>query len=296
MLQDHILNRRSARKRFADDSILRDQGERYSQDGLDVLQHVTIHIMNDSRDRESEQGRLVLSHEIEVPNLLTLKVLVLFPPYPELEGDNDPIIFLDALSTKENMNSFQEFRLNRERSAITDRETRDVEVFANDLLFANEPKILKRVERVIHLVRSYALNAWFDRLQSLECQLQDLNIDLSHGHARDYDSQDSNKNWIITAILRYILSLEMECHRLIIDLREAEASGSDPSSLIPLNKMMEKYTHITSRMNFLLIQAQHVLEMKTTKVQNNLVNFHIKESSKSVEEAAKAKRYVVRFV
>jgi hypothetical protein len=56
VLQDHILNRRPARQRFADDSMLRDQGERYSQDGLDILQHITIHVTNDSRNPTNQQG------------------------------------------------------------------------------------------------------------------------------------------------------------------------------------------------------------------------------------------------
>lgn len=43
-LQDVVLNRRIARQRFADNDFICDQGEKYTQNGLDILQHVTIHV------------------------------------------------------------------------------------------------------------------------------------------------------------------------------------------------------------------------------------------------------------
>lgn len=55
-LQDRVLNRRIARQRFVDDSMFCDQGERYSQNGLDILQHVTIHVVNGSLNPEFQQG------------------------------------------------------------------------------------------------------------------------------------------------------------------------------------------------------------------------------------------------
>lgn len=55
-LQDRVLNRRIARKRFVDDSMFCDQGERYSQNGLDILQRITIHVTNDSLNPECQQG------------------------------------------------------------------------------------------------------------------------------------------------------------------------------------------------------------------------------------------------
>lgn len=55
-LQDAVLNRRSARRRFADDSMLCDQGEKYTQNGLDILQHVTIHAWRNNHDPANEQG------------------------------------------------------------------------------------------------------------------------------------------------------------------------------------------------------------------------------------------------
>lgn len=65
-LQDPILHRRSARQRFADDSMICDQGERYSQNGLDVLQHVTIHVANDSQNPEGQQGNyLFLDSQVQ---------------------------------------------------------------------------------------------------------------------------------------------------------------------------------------------------------------------------------------
>lgn len=55
-LQDRVLNRRIARQRFVDDSMFCDQGERYSQNGLDILQNITIHVINDSLNPELQQG------------------------------------------------------------------------------------------------------------------------------------------------------------------------------------------------------------------------------------------------
>ncbi|KGO74184.1 hypothetical protein PITC_084310 [Penicillium italicum] len=301
VLQDHILNRRPARQRFADDSMLRDQGERYSQDGLDILQHITIHVTNDSRNPIGQQ------------------VLVLFPPSPKLEGDNDVLIFLDSLRKKEHVQSFQEFCRQQEKDSheSTGKQTsnrqpssQDVEVFANDMLLPTEPHIPKGVERVLHLVRSYALNAWFDRIQSLESQLQDLNVDSFHEHMQDYKRTDQSnqqlkgdgehrinygkpdEKWMITAILRYISSLEIECHRLEIDLQAAETSKRD--SLHSLKEMTEKYAYIKSRMNSFLAQTRHNLAMKTNKMQNDLTSLYVKESRKSAREAAKVKRILLQ--
>lgn len=58
-LQDAVLNRRSARQRFGDDSMLCDQGERYWQNGLDVLQHVTINVTRSSCHLGHEQGMVL---------------------------------------------------------------------------------------------------------------------------------------------------------------------------------------------------------------------------------------------
>lgn len=55
-LQEPILNRRVARKRFADDQMLCDQGERYSQNGLDILQHITLHIQQNTKFPGAQQG------------------------------------------------------------------------------------------------------------------------------------------------------------------------------------------------------------------------------------------------
>jgi hypothetical protein len=250
-----------------------------------------------------------------------LKVLVLFPPSPELEGDNDVLIFLDSLRRKEHVQSFQEFCRKQEKASheSTDKQTsnrqpssQDVEVFANDMLLPAEPQIPKGVESVLHLVRSYALNAWFDRIQSLESQLQDLNVDSFREHMQDYESSDESnrqlkrdgehrmsygkpdEKWMTTAILRYISSLENECHRLRVDLQAAEKSKSD--SLSSLSEMSDKYAYIHSRMNSFLAQTQHSLAMKTNKMQNDLTKLHIKESRKSAREAAKLKRFAYRQV
>jgi hypothetical protein len=53
-LQDRVINRRVGRPRFADDKLLCDKGHRLSRDGLDVLQHITIHIRNQSDASEGQ--------------------------------------------------------------------------------------------------------------------------------------------------------------------------------------------------------------------------------------------------
>lgn len=108
--------------------------------------------------------------------MLISLVLVLFPPYPELDKDNDPCVFLDPLRKEEITQTFQDFcegentnRHGPREQLATDPESRncDLEVFSKDL-FAGYDNTITGAERVLDLVRSYAINAWFDRLQSLE--------------------------------------------------------------------------------------------------------------------------------
>lgn len=56
-LQDRILCHRYARQRFCDNDFACDQGERYSQNALDIVQHVTVQIKmrgNTSRPKEGK--------------------------------------------------------------------------------------------------------------------------------------------------------------------------------------------------------------------------------------------------
>ncbi|KZN86618.1 hypothetical protein EN45_051520 [Penicillium chrysogenum] len=211
-LQDRVLNRRIARQRFVDDSMFCDQGERYSQNGLDILQHVTIHVVNDSLNPEFQQG-------------------------------------------------------------------------------------------IVGLIRSYALNAWFDRLQTLKDQLEDLSLqNLSHrGTQHKEDPQDSDEeNHTVDglldeegmkgAILRYISSLDGECQRLKLDLRLAE-TGSSTSDFEMLEQAMEKYTYIRSEMGNILAETQHLLDMKNSKIQQELVTLQIKESREFIAQATTVKSF-----
>ncbi|KAJ5352361.1 hypothetical protein N7452_001335 [Penicillium brevicompactum] len=268
-LQDGVLSRRSARRRFADDSMLCDQGESYTQYGLDILQHVTIHVKKNDDDPGNEE------------------VVVLFPPYPELDKDNDPCIFLDPLRREEITETFQDFcegkntnRHGPREQLATDPESRicDLEIFSQDV-FADYVNTIRGPERVLDLVRSYAINAWFDRLQNLENQLQDLNIEPWKLSAQDAegsqqnrgvsDNEDSllNGKGMVNTILRYIASLDLELHRLRIDLRSDE--GYDEKfPYMELRRMMGKYTFIRSRMASLLTQAQNLLGVKVTDIPN----------------------------
>ncbi|CAG8058344.1 unnamed protein product [Penicillium olsonii] len=253
-LQDGILSRRSARQRFADDSMLCDQGERYTQSGLDILQHVTIYVT----------GSFYSNHTT---------VLAIFPPYPELDGENDPYIFLDPLSKEESTKSFRQFceEQNRGGSSKSEQATPaegnrvcDVEVFAKDML-GIPGDCTNTAGYVVNIVRAYAINAWLDRLQSLEAELQDLcigKLDLTPENDIDIKSNHTDVRIhgkeIINSIYRYIASLDLDCHRLSTDVEEQQRDKRSkplPESI----SMLEKYRFLKSRMDLLLAQALHVL-------------------------------------
>ncbi|KAJ5205543.1 hypothetical protein N7491_003829 [Penicillium cf. griseofulvum] len=301
-LQDRVLSRRISRQRFVDDSMFCDQGERYSQDGLDILQHITIHVINDSLSPECQQ------------------ILILFPPCPDLDGDNadnDPHVFLKPLATQENIKSFTEFRLNRDRKdkesttkSTTSRRPQDVEVFAHDILRENEPDTSRGLADIVQLVRSYALDAWFDRLQTLKDQLEDLSFrSLSRrGTPHNEDPQNSDEdNHIVdglldeegmkNAIVRYISSLNGECQWLELDLRTAKigSSTNDFGSVQVLDEMMEKYVLIRLQMSDLLSETQNLLDIKNSKIQQALTTLQIKESRKFIEQAETMKKYDIKL-
>ncbi|CAI7576863.1 unnamed protein product [Penicillium glandicola] len=303
-LQDRVLNCRIARKRFGDDSMLCDQGERYSQNGLDILQHITIHVTNESLTSDFQQ------------------VLVLFPPCPEFDGENgrnDPHVFVDPLTKQENIKTFKEFCRNRESKnrqstdeSMASRRTmsHDVETFANDILLGNQPGASRGLTDIVHIVRSYALNAWFDRLQILKDQLEDLSLqNSSHRSTRhNEDLQDSeeennlgyellDEEGMKSVILRYISSLDGECQRLKLDLREAKGGSSINGfgSVIIFDQTLERYTHIRSQMSSLLSETQHLLDVKNCKKQQALTTLQIKASKKLIEQAKTVKRYDIRL-
>lgn len=216
-----------------------------------------------------------------------MAVLVLFPPYPELHKDNDPCVFLDHLSQKETNTTFQDLYSQgntkshgpREQLA-TDAQTRlcDVEVFVEDMLEYLEENNRGGIQ-ALGLVRSYAINAWFDRLQSSENQLQDLNIDSFHSSTQDAEESQQNRGvsnnedkllngkGMVNAILRYIASLDLERHRLTIDLR-SDGGYDGPFPYMELTQMMGKYTFLRSRMASLLTQAQNLLGVRVTDIQD----------------------------
>ncbi|CAG8896346.1 unnamed protein product [Penicillium egyptiacum] len=302
-LQDRVLNRRISRQRFVDDNMFCDQGERYSQNGLDILQRITIHVVEDSLNPECQQ------------------VLVLFPLCPDLDGNdaygdsagNDPHVFLDPLTKQESTKSFKEFRLNRDErgngsteiSTASRRTTsQDVDIFANDVL-ENQTGTPKGLTDTVHLIRPYALNAWFDRLQTLRDQLEDFSLQsLSHRetpHKKDPQDEDEEKHTvdglvdeegIKSAILRYISSLDGECQRLKLDLRSAKI-GSSTNDFELLDQTTEKYTCIRSEMGNLLSETQHLLDMKNRKIQQGLMTLQIKESRKFIEQATMVKRLII---
>lgn len=251
-----------------------------------------------------------------------LVVLVLFPPCPNLDGDNtdnDPHVFLDPLTKQEITKSFKDFCRNREKKDHAPAEgstasrramSQDVEIFAKDILIENQPGTPRNPAETIRLIRSYALNAWFDRLQTLKDQLEDVSLQsLFHrGTTHNEDPQDSDEenhtvNGLIdeegmkSAILRYISSLDGECQRLKLDLRAAKIGSSTKclDSVRTLDETMEKYIYIRSQMGNLLSETQHLLDMKNNKKQEALTTRQTKESREFIEQATTVKRYDIRL-
>ena len=249
-------------------------------------------------------------------------VLVLFPPCPELDGegaDNDPHVFLDPLIKQEDIKSFKEFRLNRDekdhestKAPTASRRTmsQDVEIFAKEILLENKAGAPRKPADIVHLIRSYALNAWFDRLQTLKDQLGDLSLgSLSHrGTVHNEDPEDLdkenhtvdgpiNEQGMKSAILRYISSLDRECQRLKLDLRAAkiETSTNCFDCVRTLDQTIEKYAHIRSQMSNLLSETQNLLDMKNSEIQQALTIRQIKENREFIKQAAVVKRYDIRL-
>ena len=269
-----------------------------------------------ARSAQRYRKRMITNSNVSV-------VLILFPPYPDLDGNdaygdsagNDPHIFLDPLRKQERAKSFKEFCLGHDQTngESTEKSTaarrtmipHDVEIFANDI--ENQTGTHREMTGIVGLIRLYALNAWFDRLQTLRDQLEDLSLQsLSHrGTQHKEDPQDSDEEnhtvdglldeeGIKNAILRYISSLDSECQRLKLDLRLAE-TGSSTGDTDMLEQAMEKYTYIRSEMGNILAESQHLLDMKNTKIQQGLITLQIKENREFYEQATTVKRYVMRL-
>lgn len=157
------------------------------------------------------------------------------------------------------------------------------------------------------LIRSYALKAWFDRLQTLKDQLEDLSLQsLSYRGTQhkegpeDSDEESHTVDGLLdeegmkSAILRYISSLDGECQRLKLDLRLTR-TGSSTNDFGMLEQTMEKYTCIRLEMSNILSEVQHLLDMKNSKIQRGLLNLQMKESREFVEHVTTVKRYVIRI-
>ena len=125
----------------------------------------------------------------------------------------------------------------------------------------------------MQILRSYALNAWFDRLQTLQAQLEDLSLqNLSNRRAlQNEDTENSDEEnhtadgpideeGMKSAILRYISSLDSECQRLKLDLHAAKigSATSNFDSVRTLDQTMEKYSHVRLQMSNLLSETQSV--------------------------------------
>ncbi|OJD15803.1 hypothetical protein AJ78_03983 [Emergomyces pasteurianus Ep9510] len=298
-LQEQILTRRISRERFGDDSMLCDQGERYTQNGLDILQHITVHITRNKIEPRYEQ------------------VLVLFPPHPQLEDDNDPYTFLDPLSRKEVIRSFDEFRQSSDekehgfcsKTAPSPQSApQDIEIFVKDILSLEHANLPKDLNNVINILQEYAVNAWFDRLQTLEDQLENLKlqnlIQMATGEeqtlkkpADEEYSEDEmiHEEGMKEALLRYISSLEINIQRLNFELHAAgKRVTRDPrDDSARVDETVKKYLHIKLHMDLLLSRTQHRLEMKNNRINKALTKLQIQESRKSIEQAETVKRLTV---
>ncbi|OAX82594.1 hypothetical protein ACJ72_03058 [Emergomyces africanus] len=288
-LQEPILTRRIARDRFGDDSMLCDQGERYTQNGLDILQHITVHITSTKIKPGYEQ------------------VLIIFPPYPQLEDDNDPYVFLDPLARKEVLKSFDEFHQSGDKKEHIFCSTaapcpgsssaRDIEIFVKDILSLEHSNLRKGPNDIIHILQEYAINAWFDRLQTLEDQLENLKLQSQHQKVTDVEqtSEDEmlHEEGMKEALLRYISSLEINIRCLNFELHamgKGMARNSRDNSA-QLDETIKKYLHIKLHMDLLLSRTQHRLDMKNNRINKALTKLQIQESRKSIEQAETTYRF-----
>jgi hypothetical protein len=105
--------------------------------------------------------------------------LVLFPPSPKRGGDQF-LGFFNPLAQKQTVRSFEDSVKNSERASKegyqvhTQAMNRDIEVFASDIIRGHKPCCQAKAAEVVQIVRSYALNAWFDRLQTFREQSQNI--------------------------------------------------------------------------------------------------------------------------
>ena len=237
----------------------------------------------------------------------------MFPPYPEFDGINDPHIFLDPLARKEIRKTFDEFLRSKEHRNPSNDETiqctqhnlYDVDVYIKDIIEGTEHGTLRGPTYLYQLLRAYAVDAWFNRLQAVSDQLEDLhsrvfklkNTDI-HSAADTQGQQPTlrdegllNEEGLRGALLRYLSSLNSESRQLDLDLRVAEKRfGKGHECVLVLRNMQEKYAHVTCRMGYLLSQTEHRLEMKQSITQKALANIQIQESRKSIEQASTVKR------
>lgn len=223
---------------------------------------------------------------------------------------NDPYVFLDSLARTESIKSFDEFFRNKAGNQVNaqtvHRQTKDydVEVFVCDILKDAAHIIPQGPAYFYNILRAYAVNAWFDRLQAVEDQLENFDYRMSTlKDAQDYSTSDAqsqcylagehllNEEGLRGALLRYASSLESETRQLELDLRAAEVRfRKDHGCFLVLRQTKEKYAHIACRMGHMLSQTQHRLGLKQSLTNRALAHIQIQESRKSIEQAATVKR------
>lgn len=236
--------------------------------------------------------------------------MILFPPYPEFNGMNDPHVFLNSLGRMEMNRSFDEFLRHKYQDSdqaidktaqCSQINTYDVEVFVKDIVEGPQHVFTQGSAYFYHLLREYAVNAWFDRLQAVEDQLENLDCqasmveqtqdDLSSDFKGLHEERILNEEGLRGALLRYLLPLKSESSQLELDLRAAgERFGQSHEHLSPLRNIREKYAYITCRVEYLLSRTEHRFEMKQSLIHTSLASIQIQESRKSIEQAATVKR------
>lgn len=204
------------------------------------------------------------------------------------------------MSGKKVTKSFDEFL----QSGGRNEQNSQYDTFVNDIVSLARSKAEFKLAHIAHIVRCYALHEWFDLIQRLEGQLEDITISRSVGRScRGEDKEHALKRCpelnlmtdeegMKNAILRYMPALDEEIERLNLDMDAATTSGNgDSEASSHLAETAKKYTYIQRLMGRLLPRVQHSIDVKNVEKNRDLTNLQIMESRKSIEQAETIKRY-----
>lgn len=236
-------------------------------------------------------------------------------------------MFLDSLSANTSNPSFKEFCQEGDGSKTDSinsnddddeegdsrpcrfQSSKDADVFLRDILSKLPPSGSETTESFTTIIWSYALEAWFDTLQSLEDQLDNIspeplpcNTSGLLGQSRQLDEERPERHDLLheegmkNAILRYLSSLHQDIDRLDMEITSAQEVSRARTPSAELTGIHDTYKLIQQRMEVLLARIQHSLDLKNAARYEALTKLQIEESRKCIQEAETCKRYVPSYL